>query len=82
MAKNTFENALTRLEKITEELESGDLSLEKSLEKFTEGMSLVNFCNGKLEEAKSQIELLLKQNETLISIPFTEGEGGDSNLPG
>ncbi|MDY0391466.1 exodeoxyribonuclease VII small subunit [Desulfobulbus oligotrophicus] len=82
MAKNSFENALTRLEKITEELESGDLSLEKSLEKFTEGMTLVHLCNGKLEEAKSQIELLLKKDETIVSVPFTEEEGGNPNLPG
>ena len=40
MAKKTFENALTRLEQITDELETGDLSLEKSLEKFNEGMAI------------------------------------------
>ena len=80
MAKKTFENALARLEQITEELESGDLSLEKSLEKFNEGMSLVHFCSGKLDEAKSQVELLLKKDCALVSVPFAEEEGGDSNL--
>nr|WP_321466832.1 exodeoxyribonuclease VII small subunit [uncultured Desulfobulbus sp.] len=80
MAKKTFENALTKLEQITEELESGDLSLEKSLEKFNEGMALLQFCNGKLDEAKTQVELLLNKNGSLEAIPFTEEESGDQNL--
>ena len=80
MAKKNFENALARLEQITEELESGELSLEKSLEKFNEGMALVHFCSGKLDEAKSQVELLLKKDGGLASVPFTEDDGGDRNL--
>ncbi|MBM9612780.1 exodeoxyribonuclease VII small subunit [Desulfobulbus rhabdoformis] len=80
MAKKTFETALTKLEQITEELENGDLSLEKSLEKFNEGMSLVQFCNGKLDEAKTQVELLLKKNGTLEAVPFTEETSGDQNV--
>lgn len=77
MAKKTFETALTRLEQITEELENGELSLEKSLEKFNEGMALVQFCNGKLDEAKTQVELLLQKNGALEAVPFTEDNGGD-----
>ena len=80
MAKKTFENALARLEQITDELESGDLGLEKSLEKFNEGMTLVQFCNNKLDEAKSQVELLLKKDGELVSVPFAEEDGGDHNL--
>ncbi len=80
MAKKNFENALARLEQITDELESGDLGLEKSLEKFNEGMTLVQFCNGKLDEAKSQVELLLKKDGHLVSVPFAEEDGGDHNL--
>lgn len=80
MAKKTFEQALARLEKIADELEGGDLSLEQSLEKFNEGMALVQFCNGKLDEAKSQVELLLKKDGGLASVPFTEDDGGDRNL--
>lgn len=61
MAKRTFENALTRLEQITEELEDGDLSLEKSLKKFDEGISLVEYCNDTLTDAKAKVELLLEK---------------------
>ena len=81
MAKKTFENALARLEQITDELEAGDLSLEKSLEKFNEGMALVQFCSGKLDEAKGQVELLLKKNGELAAGQFPAEDGGDRNLP-
>ncbi len=80
MAKKTFETALSKLEQITEELENGELSLEKSLEKFNEGMALVQFCSGKLDEAKTQVELLLKKNGTLETVPFPEENGGDQNV--
>ena len=77
MAKKTFETALTRLEQITAELENGELSLEKSLEKFNEGMALVQFCNTRLDEAKSQVELLLHKDGALVATPFIEDDGGD-----
>ena len=72
MAKRTFENALTKLDRITAELEQGDLGLDNSLKKFDEGVQLVQFCNEKLEEARSQVDLLLKKNDTLTAVPFTE----------
>ena len=77
MAKKTFETALTRLEQITAELENGELNLEKSLEKFNEGMALVQFCNTRLDEAKSQVELLLHKDGALVATPFIEDDGGD-----
>jgi exodeoxyribonuclease VII small subunit len=72
MAKKTFESALSKLEQITSEIEEGELDLEKSLKKFDEGVHLVDFCSEKLEEARSQVELLLKKNGKLSAIPFTE----------
>ncbi|MCI5222842.1 MAG: exodeoxyribonuclease VII small subunit [Candidatus Electrothrix sp. AR4] len=72
MAKRTFENALTKLDQITTELEQGELGLDKSLKKFDEGVQLVNFCSGKLEEARVQVELLMKKNDRLATVPFPE----------
>ncbi len=80
MAKKTFENALARLEQITTELEKGELGLEDSLKKFDEGIGLVKFCNSKLEEARSRVELLLKQDGTLTPVNFDENERGDQDL--
>ncbi|MGI6655477.1 MAG: exodeoxyribonuclease VII small subunit [Desulfobulbus sp.] len=81
MAKKTFESALTRLEQLAEELETGELSLDKSLEKFNEGMTLVQFCNDRLDEARDQVELLLKKNGELAGVPFVKDDSGDNNLP-
>lgn len=72
MAKKTFESALSRLEAITEELEAGDLSLEKSLKTFDEGINLVEFCNQKLEEAKNRVDLVLNNEDKLVTKPFEE----------
>lgn len=80
MAKRTFENALSRLEQITEELEDGDLSLEKSLKKFDEGISLVEYCNSTLTEAKAKVELLLEKKGNLTATPFDELNDGDQEL--
>jgi exodeoxyribonuclease VII small subunit len=63
MAKQTFENALKQLEKIVQELESGDITLEKSLKKFEEGMSLSKYCTGKLDDMEKRITILTKDKQ-------------------
>lgn len=58
-----FENALAKLEKLVEELEGEEVSLEESLKKFEEGINLVRFCTKKLEEVEKKIEILVKEKE-------------------
>lgn len=72
MAKKTFEASLSKLEKITTDLESGDLSLDASLKKFDEGIQLASFCNEQLSEAKAKVELLLEKDGELVGEPFDE----------
>ena len=60
-----FEDCLQRLEKIVQELEKGDVPLEKSLTLFEEGMKLSATCRKELEEAEGKVEILLKQNGKL-----------------
>jgi exodeoxyribonuclease VII small subunit len=61
-AKKTvdLEKALTDLEKIVEELESGDLPLEKAMKKFEEGIKLTRDCQAALKDAEQKVEILLK----------------------
>lgn len=67
----TFEEAITELEKIVDELESNTLPLERALELFQTGIILVNHCNSKLEEAEGTIEILLKNRDgELNEVPF------------
>jgi exodeoxyribonuclease VII small subunit len=65
-----FEECLQRLEKIVEELEKGEVPLEKSLTLFEEGMQLSGACRKELEEAEGKVEILLKQNGKLQAEPF------------
>ena len=65
-----FEECLDRLEKIVNELEKGDVSLERALELFEEGMSLSGACRKQLEEAEGKVEVLLKRNGKLQPEPF------------
>lgn len=53
-----FEEALKKLEAIVRELEEGELTLEKSLSRYEQGVRLARFCNAKLEEAEKRIEML------------------------
>ena len=71
MVKKNFEDSLARLEEITQELESGELSLEESLKKFDEGIKLTEYCNKKLSEARTKVNKLLKKSDGLEEEPFT-----------
>ena len=55
-----LEKALTDLETIVEELESGDLPLEKAMKKFEEGIKLTRNCQAALKEAEQKVEILLQ----------------------
>ncbi len=61
-AKKTvnLEKSLTDLEGLVEELESGDLPLEKAMKKFEDGIKLTRACQTALKEAEQKVEILLK----------------------
>lgn len=63
--KKTFEKALADLQEVVEQLEKGDLSLEKSLTLYEKGVKLTTFCQKELAKAKLKIEELrvVKQDD-------------------
>ena len=79
MAHKTFEQSIKQLEKIVQELEDGDLPLEKAIKKFEEGIKLTRFCSTKLDETEKKVAVLLKDAEgQLVTKPFqSEGESLD-----
>jgi exodeoxyribonuclease VII small subunit len=80
MAKQTFENAMKQLEQIVKELETGDLPLEKALQRFEEGMKLSRFCSQKLEETEKRVTLLMKDPDgNILEKPFLEETIMDDN---
>lgn len=64
MAKENFESNLINLEKIVSELESGQLSLEESLEKYKKGIDLVKKCNIIIENAEKEVQRLTEDIKT------------------
>jgi exodeoxyribonuclease VII small subunit len=55
-----LEKSLAELESLVEELESGDLPLEKAMKKFEEGIKLTRGCQAALKDAEQRVEILLK----------------------
>lgn len=55
----SFEQQLAELEKIVDQLERGDLSLEESVSLFERGVRLSNACKTQLASAESRIQVLL-----------------------
>ena len=63
-----LEKSLADLEALVEELESGDLPLDKAMKKFEEGIKLTRGCQAALKDAEQKVEILLKSaggDETL-----------------
>lgn len=54
----SFEQALIELEKISDKLESQDVTLDEAIELFEKGTRLSDQCAKKLETAKQKIEIL------------------------
>ena len=58
--KVNLEKALADLETLVEELESGDLPLEKAMKKFEDGIKLTRACQAALKDAEQKVQILLK----------------------
>jgi len=56
-----FEKNLERLDAIVHELEDVDVSLDKALLLYEEGMKLSECCHQQLEEAEGRVEILVKK---------------------
>ncbi len=73
-AELDFEKSLQRLEEIADVLDSGNISLEKSLQLFEEGMDLVKTCQRILDEAEGKIQELIELNEDTMDRISLEDE--------
>lgn len=72
----SYDAIVARLERVVSDLESGQLTLEQSIEKFAEGVRLAKDASRKLDEAERRVEMLVRgadgEDET---VPFPP-EGG------
>jgi exodeoxyribonuclease VII small subunit len=60
-ANTSFEDALGRLEKIVDQMESGDLKLDDSMKLFEEGIGLTKVCHQRLDDVEKKVKQLLKK---------------------
>lgn len=67
-----FEDKITELEKIISELESGEIDLDSSIEKYTKAMKLVQECDKKLKNVEEQINKIVKENGKLEDFSIEE----------
>ena len=59
----TYEDAFSRLQKITELLEDGNVSLDDSIKYYEQGILLKNFCEKKLKDAEMKIKNVLDKSK-------------------
>ena len=69
--KQTFEQAMGRLEEIVSKLEQGDCGLDQSLKLFEEGAKLAALCEEQLDRAEQKVSLLLADGS---EVPFEAEE--------
>ena len=59
----SFEEALKDLEKIVEDLNNGDMELEKAITAYEKGIQLKNICEERLKNAQERIELIQNKKQ-------------------
>ena len=59
----TYEDAFNRLQKITELLENGNVTLDDSIKYYEQGILLKNFCEKKLKDAEMKIKNVLDKSK-------------------
>lgn len=67
--KPSFEAALEQLQSTVKRLESGELSLEQSLQHFEEGVRLTRACQEQLSAAERRVEILINAKPELQPFP-------------
>ncbi len=80
--EEAYDALVARLERVVAELEGGDLTLERSIEKFAEGVQLAKDASRKLDEAEKRVELLVRgaggEDETVPFEADAKGPGHDA----
>ncbi len=70
----TLEESLKELQQIVVGMESGDQSLETSLDEFERGINLIRQCQRKLEQAQQRVDILTAKNDEDTITPFQHSQ--------
>ena len=63
----SFDESLTRLEALVEEMERGELTLEAAIQKHAEGVELAAFCLQQLKASEKAVNKVLKESDGVLS---------------
>lgn len=72
MVDKKFDELLIDIEKIVKDLESGNIDLETSIDKYSEAMKLIKICSDKLNNATESVNKILAENGNLEEFTVTE----------
>jgi len=67
-----FEDKIKELENIINELESGEIDLDSSIEKYTKAMKLVSECDNRLKTIEEQINKIVREDGTIENFETSE----------
>lgn len=72
--KGSFEENIKNLEGIVKELESGNVSLDDAINKYTEAMKIAKGCSDKLNEVSESVNKILSENGELENFSVDESK--------
>jgi exodeoxyribonuclease VII small subunit len=61
-----YEESVEKLEEIVEKLESGEYSIDESMDLFREGIRLTKYCNEMLNEYEKSITKLVEKDGEFV----------------
>lgn len=68
----SFEDALTELEKIVHNLETGQQKLEEAIVSYERGAQLRRYCEKKLNEAEARVQIIVKKDDNSLDTETIE----------
>lgn len=68
----SFEQAMSELEHVVLQLESGEIPLEEALKQFERGIALARATRQKLDQAEQQVKILTSNSQDAGLAPFDE----------
>ena len=72
----SYEQAMEKLEEILRRLDTGDLSLEESMEYFQKGLGYIQLCQKKLTDAEGTLQMLQEGKFSVVPESLFQGTDG------
>lgn len=72
MEKKKFEDKITELDKIINELENGEIDLDDSINRYTKAMKLIKECDDELKKVEEQVNKIVLENNEVKEFEVSE----------